>query len=43
MQYTITVNFSSDDPDTAAHLQNVIADIAPFMVDNVEITSESDD
>lgn len=40
MDYTITVTFTSDDEDTARHLAGVIMDIAPYMVDNVDVTLE---
>lgn len=34
---TITINFSSEDEDMPEYVKDVIMDILPFMVDNVEI------
>lgn len=36
MDYTIVLKFQSDDRQTASHLHNIIDEIAPYMVDNVD-------
>ena len=41
--FEITVKFTSEDLAAAEHLESVIADIAPYMVDNVDVTLTSDE
>jgi hypothetical protein len=38
--YQICITFDTDDADTAIALHNLIADIAPWMVDNIELLIE---
>lgn len=37
MRYFVSLEFDTDDEDTATDLLNIINRIAPYMVDNVSI------
>jgi hypothetical protein len=39
MKYKLAVTFESDDPETAADVKRFLLNIAPYMVDNVELTT----
>lgn len=41
--WEIKVKFATPHSDVAEHLADVIGSIAPYMVDNVEVTISSED
>ncbi len=43
MRYTITVEFSANDIEQAESLQGLIAHMAPFVVDNVDVLDPAED
>lgn len=40
MDATITITYSTDNREVIQDTKNIIASILPYMVDNVEITSD---